>query len=203
MTFREVFDQLRERFTAQDWWPADGPFEIVIGTVLTQNTAWGNVERALANLKAPTAFDPHKILAMPIADLMTAIRPAGSYVRKAQTIRDLAVWYVQNAVSAQSIATDSLRADLLKIKGVGPESADVILLYVFERPRFIFDTYARRMLAGLGWSVGHDYESTRLLHEAAIRADGFRTAELALFHALIVTAGKHAGKDGWAQIFAA
>ena len=203
MGFRDVYNRLDQLFSIEDWWPAESSFEIIVGAVLTQNTSWDNVERALANLEALVSFDPDEILSTPLEDLMDSIRPAGSYVRKAQTIKDLASWYLRHSPSAKLVDTDALRVSLLETHGVGPETADVILLYVFERPLFIFDTYARRMLAALGFNVGRDYESTRILHETKIREEGFSAAECAAFHALIVTAGKSAGRDGWPSILQA
>ncbi|WP_406712325.1 endonuclease III domain-containing protein [Trueperella pyogenes] len=200
MSFRDVYDRLDQLFSVEDWWPAESAFEIIVGAVLTQNTSWGNVEHALVNLEAVTSFHPDKILSIPLEDLMASIRPAGSYARKAQTIRDLASWYLRQSSSAKLVDTGDLRISLLETHGVGPETADVILLYVFERPLFIFDTYARRMLRALGLKVGRDYESTRILHETTIGEEGFSVAELATFHALVVTAGKSAGRDGWLPI---
>lgn len=171
-------------------WPAEHRFEILVGAVLTQNTAWRNVERALANLRARDALSARAIAAMPHERLAETIRPAGYYRTKATYLKNLA-GRLESAGGFQALArrsTAELRADLLGVKGVGPETADAILLYAFERPVFVVDAYARRLLQRLGWPGGDaSYDGLRGVFEAALPAS---VQVLARCHALIVAHAK-------------
>lgn len=198
--FRSLYECLAAQFHIECWWPGESNFEIMVGAVLTQNTTWTSVEQAIANLKAADMLTPAAIVSCPAAILEGLIRPSGSYTRKAATLKHLAAWLEEHGERAGSIDSAALRASLMGIHGVGPETADDILLYVFDRPVFIFDAYARRMLDATGMSVGTDYEKTRLLHEDAVAHTGLSVSEFAHFHGLIVTAGKHARTVGWTTL---
>ena len=162
----------------------------MVGAVLTQNTAWRNVERAIDNLKAAALLEPERILHCEHAALAGALRPSGYFNVKAERLRHYCRWYLEAggfAVLARW-PTEKLRHALLGVKGVGPETADDILLYAFERPVFVIDAYTRRLFSRLGLcapDVG--YEGLRHDFERALPPD---VALLNEYHALIVAHAK-------------
>lgn len=173
-----------------DWWPAETAFEVLVGAVLTQNTAWRNVERAVANLRAEALLDPEALLEAPAERVAAAIRPAGYFNVKAQRLRNLCRAYLEagGLDGMRREETAPLRARLLAVKGIGRETADDILLYALERPVFVVDAYTRRILARLGWIAGDEgYEALRGAVEAALGPD---TAAFNELHAQIVALGK-------------
>lgn len=138
------------------WWPARTPFEVAVGAVLTQNTSWGNVEKAIQALAAHDALQPAAILAAPPETLQAWIRPAGYFRQKAARLHTLARWW-QNALGDDPHAQpdparrdEDLRQELLELKGIGPETADSILCYAFARPVFVVDAYTARLAVRLG-----------------------------------------------------
>lgn len=174
----------------QRWWPAESPFEVMVGAVLTQNTAWSNVERAIANLKKAGALVPETIISVHPRRLATWLKPSGYFNVKAKRLRALCRWLVnQGGVRRLStLPTDVLRPALLSVNGVGPETADDILLYAFHRPVFVIDAYTRRLFARLGEMTGdEDYETLRAKFEAVLPADAALFNE---YHALIVRHAK-------------
>ena len=188
----EIYELLYGRFGPQHWWPGDGRFEVIIGAILTQNTNWGNVEKAINNLKAADAVDAAAIHRMDTAKLAELIRPAGYYNIKANRLKNFLNWFFDNfdgdleALAAMS--TDVLRAELLGVKGIGPETADSILLYAFQRDVFVVDAYTARIM------VRHrliepeiDYEQLRDFFESYLPADSKLYNE---YHALLVRLGK-------------
>jgi endonuclease-3 related protein len=188
--FRGVYAALLRRYGPQHWWPADTPFEVMVGAVLTQNTAWINVERAIANLKARDALTPEAILALPDAQLAQLIRPSGYFNVKARRLKDYCHFYLDagglDALKRQS--TQRLRARLLAVRGIGPETCDDILLYAFARPVFVVDAYTRRLFTRLGLLGGdEDYEAIRARFEHALGHDAPLYNE---YHALIVRHAK-------------
>jgi endonuclease-3 related protein len=196
MPLHRVFDRLYARYGPQQWWPGETPFEVMVGAVLTQNTAWSNVEKAIANLQANHALSPAAILAAPPASLSEWLRPSGYFNVKAARLREFCRWYAERGELAglQSLATDALRRELLAVKGVGPETADDILLYAFARPVFVVDAYTRRIFSRLALISGEeDYETVRGFFERGLR--GSEEQRVALFneyHALIVIHAKEA-----------
>jgi endonuclease-3 related protein len=126
-TLRAVFRRL---FAHYGWWPAETSFEVMVGAVLTQNTAWSNVERAIARLRAGGALDPQRILTLPSPDLAETLRPSGYFRVKAEPLRSLCRWYLERGgrASLEIRDTEAIRADLLAVHGIGPETADDILL---------------------------------------------------------------------------
>jgi len=192
--FETVFRALYAFHGPQNWWPGETPFEVMVGAVLTQNTAWTNVEKAIANLKANACLDPRCIAEARPEVLAEWLRPSGYFNVKAARLRAFCHWYLEqggHAALAQ-MPTGELRRRLLGVKGIGPETADDILLYAFERPVFVIDAYTRRLFTRLGLVSGaEDYERLRELFEGALRE---RTPDpVALFneyHALIVMHGK-------------
>ena len=190
-----VFETLLAHHGEQHWWPGDTPFEIMVGAVLTQNTAWTNVERAIANLVAKGKLDPHAILRARHDHLAAWIRPSGYFNVKAKRLKSFCRWYVDNGgyEGLQGWKTERLREGLLSVNGVGPETADDILLYAFERPVFVIDAYTRRLFGRLGAGPSSDhYESWRAYFENHLLNSGLDT-DVGLFneyHALIVIHAK-------------
>lgn len=187
---RRVHRDLLRVHGAQHWWPGDTPFEIMVGAVLTQNTAWTNVERAIANLKAAGALTPAAIVAAHPKRLAAWLKPSGYFNIKARRLKAFCRWLLEQGgeIALATRDTQDLRAALLDVYGVGPETADDILLYAFARPVFVIDAYTRRLFGRLGLIAGTEpYEDLRAAFERALGPD------LALFnelHALIVAHAK-------------
>jgi endonuclease-3 related protein len=175
-TLPAYYRALRRRFGPQHWWPGETPFEVMVGAVLTQNTSWKNVERAIAALKAAGALEPRTIHAMSAPALAALIRPAGYFRVKARRLKSLVAWFVGRAGGRverlADVPTDALRAELLQVHGVGPETADSILLYALERPVFVIDQYTWRVLSRHGWVPEETgYEEMRELMESKLKPD--------------------------------
>lgn len=138
----------------RDWWPADTPFEVIVGAILTQNTAWSNVESAIANMKEAQLLEPKSIKKVSIKMLEKAIRPSGFYRQKAKRLKDfnnyLMTRYGGNLDVMFAQPLYELRMELLGQKGIGPETADSILLYAGNKPVFVIDAYTRRLVGRLG-----------------------------------------------------
>jgi endonuclease-3 related protein len=173
-TVRSVYRKLMDAYGPQGWWPADEPFEVLIGAVLTQNAAWTNVEYALAHLRAAVPLEPEPILALDDERLGELIRPSGYFNVKARRLKALCQ-HVVDAGGLDALAakdTRSLRHDLLSVNGVGRETADDIVLYAFHRPVFVIDAYTRRIFARLGRIEGNEgYEHLRGAFEQALGPD--------------------------------
>lgn len=189
---RRYFSVLQEHYGTTHWWPGESPFEIAVGAILTQNTAWTNVENAIANLKRERLLTPGAIEAAPAERLEQALRPSGYFRVKARRLRSfcefLNVRYRGSVARMAKQPLESLRAELLAVHGVGPETADDILLYACGHPVFVVDAYTRRILARHG-EVKPDigYEALRGHFEETL------PAELRLYreyHALLVLTGK-------------
>lgn len=198
-SFRDLLAALRRELGEASHWPAQSGFEIMTGAVLVQHTSWRGVQRSLEHLRRAGALDPAVLLSMDEATLAGLIRPSGFMTGKARSLRALAAWLTSGpGRSATTLDDDALRARLLALPGVGPETADVISLYVYHRPRFIWDAYARRMLSAVGYPVGRDYEGTRRLLEPVVAGEGLSAAEHQELHWLVVTAGPSArARGGW------
>jgi len=186
-----VYRDLARHFGPQHWWPARTPFEVMVGAILTQNTAWSNVEKAIANLRAARALAPRAIAEMDLRRLARLVRPSGYYNQKAKRLRDFIRWMLDRygSVAAMRRAPAArLRAELLARNGIGPETADSILLYALGKRSFVIDAYTRRALARLGLARGSEpYEELRDLFERNLP----RSKELyGEYHALLVVLGK-------------
>lgn len=200
LSFRELFDLLAAQVKAGIWWPGETRFEIALGAVLTQNTAWTNVERALGNLRDAGLLHPQGILAVDEAHLGELVRPCGYWRTKTTYVKTLTAWFVVHDSRAQGLPTDDLRAELLTLRGIGAETADDLLLYVYNRPVFIYDLYARRLLGAAGFGDFQTYERARTALDSRVATCDFSVTELATFHGLIVDAGKIARSlGGWNQ----
>lgn len=186
---RKYFDILLRRYGPRGWWPAESPFEVVVGAVLTQNTAWINVEKAIANLKREKLLDPARIRDVDIHRLAEVIRPSGYYNLKAKRLKAVVEWWLRHDPEAP---LDVLRAQLLDVNGVGPETADSILLYALNRPSFVVDAYTKRLLTRHGLAAEEvGYDDMKRLFVAALPGDVGLYNE---YHALIVEVGKrHCG----------
>ena len=187
---RTLYERLFATYGEQGWWPAETAFEVMLGAILTQNTAWTNVERALGRLKDRIALAPEALLELEEAALAEAIRPSGYFNVKARRLR--AFCDALLAAGGESVlatwATPHLRAWLLAIPGVGPETADDILLYAFDRPVFVVDAYTRRLFRRMGLLDGDEgYETIRERVERALGPDSVSLNE---YHALIVRHAK-------------
>ncbi|QPL06316.1 MULTISPECIES: endonuclease III domain-containing protein [Actinomyces] len=199
---RRVLERLRRALGEVEPWPGQCDLEYVCGAVLVQNTAWTNVQRALDALREATAFDERRLLALDDDELRTLIRPAGFMRAKSATLRSWASWSLSPAGrGAEHLDDDALRDALLALRGIGPETADVIALMVFHRRRFIFDAYGRRLLAQAGYNVGRGYEPTRRALEERIDAEALSLAELVEIHGLILEAGKRARAAGGWEVY--
>jgi endonuclease-3 related protein len=146
----DLYSRLYEAFGPRDWWPGDSPFEVIVGAILTQNTAWRNVKKAISNLKATSLLSPHALYDVPVQDLATVIRPAGYYNIKARRLKHFVRFLFQesdgNLDHLLDQEVETLRGKLLSINGIGPETADSILLYAGDKPTFVVDAYTRRIL---------------------------------------------------------
>ena len=194
MTFAEVYKILSSHYGPQHWWPGDSPFEVMVGAILTQNTAWTNVERAIDNLKSRACLTPQTILELPLPALAECLKPSGYFNVKAQRLRNFCQWYVENGeykiLSRWDTAT--LRQQLLTVNGVGAETADDILLYAFDRPVFVIDAYTRRLFSRLSLvKIELSYEALRHQFETALKTNAALFNE---YHALIVHHAKHVCK---------
>ncbi|MEW5756703.1 MAG: endonuclease III domain-containing protein [Pseudomonadota bacterium] len=189
---RRVYAQLLSYYGPQDWWPADTPFEVMVGAILTQNTAWSNVEKALASLIRENLLEAEVIIAAPQPRLAACLRPSGYFNIKAKRLQSYCHWYLQSGGfdALNTRETADLRRALLSVNGIGPETADDILLYAFERPVFVIDAYTRRIFARLEMIAGDEsYEELRAMFEEALGPDVTLFNE---YHALIVAHAKEA-----------
>ena len=188
----EMYKRLLSFFGPQNWWPADTPFEVVIGAILTQNTNWKNVEKAIENLKKEGFLSIPELYNISEQRLASLIRPAGYYNIKAKRLKNFISHVMENhngdLEDLFSLDTESLRKELLSIKGIGPETADSILLYAAKRPVFVVDAYTYRILRRheLIWDDA-SYDELQELFMKDLPHDETLFNE---FHALIVETGK-------------
>jgi endonuclease-3 related protein len=188
----EIYRLLLDFFGPQHWWPGETPFEVAVGAILTQNTSWTNVARAIANLKAAGCLDPRKLHEMDPEQLETLIRPAGYFRIKAKRLKNFLGWlcdgYDGDLANLASGNTARLREELLDLSGIGPETADSILLYALGRPVFVVDTYTARVTVRHGL-IGSDldYQQLQALFLSNLEPE---VALFNEFHALLVRTGK-------------
>jgi endonuclease-3 related protein len=187
-----IYDLLFVRFGPQHWWPVETPFEVIVGAVLTQNTNWGNVEKAIANLKKAKTLTPEKLHSLKPAKLAKLIRPAGYFNIKASRLKNLIGWlfmnYAGKLAKLKNIPTHQLRGQLLGVSGVGPETADSILLYALNRPVFVVDAYTKRILSRHHLiKFEAEYEQIRAFFESNLPEN---TQLFNEYHALLVRTGK-------------
>ena len=171
---RAIYRKLSRAWGRQHWWPAETPFEVVIGAILTQNTSWTNVERAMDNLRLAGALSVEGIHNLSVPKLEKLVRPSGYFRQKAQRLKKfvefLDVTYDGSLTRMFATSTQQLRAELLGQNGIGPETADAILLYAGNHEIFVVDAYTRRILERhLALSAGVKYEEIRNLIERALQ----------------------------------
>jgi endonuclease-3 related protein len=187
-----AYDQLFATFGSQHWWPGESTCEIVLGAILTQNTAWTNVERALQQLRQQRLLSIAGLRNVSVEELAEWIRPAGYYRQKAQRIRNFVQFLDQTYEgSLEALFQDDLptaRQGLLSVRGIGPETADSILLYAGRFPTFVVDAYTARVLKRHGWIEPEaDYDAIKDFCESQLPRD---TQLFNEFHALLVRVGK-------------
>jgi len=185
---RDVYDRLAARYDVRGWWPADGPFEVIVGAILTQRTAWTNVEKALVNLRRAGALSPAAMRSLPDGELAELIRPSGFYQGKARKLRAfldlLAETFAGDLDRLLATPGNELRPSLLATHGIGEETADAILLYAARQPFFVIDAYTRRTFSRLGVRPGGDaYGDWQRLFEESLPKEAALYGE---YHALIV-----------------
>jgi len=185
-----VFRLMLEAYGPQHWWPGDSPFEVMVGALLTQNTNWQNVEKAIINLKSAGMLSAGSISGCELPRLETLIRPSGYFRQKAVRLQTLCRFFLEQGEipGLQAAETDNLRNQLLALNGIGPETADSILLYALNRPVFVIDAYTRRIFARLGL-IGPDagYPELQNYFTSRLPADAALFNE---YHALIVQHAK-------------
>ena len=196
----EVYHRLSNHYGTQYWWPAEHAFEVIVGAILTQNTAWTNVELALANLRNDNLLSYHSILSLSNHELEELIRPAGFYRRKAACLHAVCRWLealggIEN-LKRQSQTLN--RSSLLSICGIGEETADAILLYAFDQPEFVVDKYTKRIMYRLGFvRADCNYRELQAIFMSGIEVD---LAVFQEFHALLVEhAKRHCKKTSLCQ----
>jgi endonuclease-3 related protein len=189
---KELYQQLYEACGPQGWWPGDTPFEVAVGAILTQNTNWSNVARAIAALKGQDLLTPQALHDLPETELARLIRPAGYYNVKARRLKNFLDFlgnHFENSMARLAAADPaSLRPALLSVKGIGPETADSILLYGLHQLTFVVDAYTFRILSRHGLiPEAYSYEELRQLfmEHLPARVDLYKE-----YHALLVRLGK-------------
>lgn len=188
----ELYQRLFEAYGAQRWWPAKTPFEVIVGAILTQNTTWTNVVRALDNLQMADLFSAKAFRMTPLDDLAALVRPSGYFNAKARKLRALgeylAIYNDDLNALFSSKPLPELRNEILAVYGIGPETADSVLLYAGNLPTFVVDAYTVRILDRLGWLPGRgSYAEVQGLFHRSLPADAPLFNE---FHALLVAHGK-------------
>jgi endonuclease III related protein len=193
LDLRAYYDILFAAQGPQHWWPGRTPFEIIVGAILVQNTSWTNVARAIENLRRAKLLNPRAIENVPAPRLARLIRSSGCYRQKTKKLKNFVRFlrreYQGSLAKMFRAPTATLRDQLLAVIGIGPETADSILLYAGERPVFVIDAYTRRVLERHGLAPAKlGYEDLRQLFELNLAPDSTLYNE---FHALIVHTGKH------------
>ncbi|MCL1939753.1 MAG: endonuclease III domain-containing protein [Desulfovibrionaceae bacterium] len=203
-TLLSYYEAMLESLGPSRWWPGEHPLEIAVGAVLTQNTAWKNVEKALDRLRRKNALRLDSLLNMPLEEMEEALRPSGFFRLKAQRLRNLLLFFSsfpgwnQNPEAGrldflQTLSTQELRKALLHVHGVGPETADCILLYALDRPSFVIDAYTRRICGRHGFFPDDvPYGELREFFMRALPVDVSLYNE---YHALLVRTGNRFCKN--------
>lgn len=191
-TLLAYYSSMYERFGSQGWWPGRTRFEVIVGAILTQNTSWTNVEKAIRNLKSAGVLTHGKMHALGVKELSELIRPAGYFNIKARRIKNFTDHlFTRNNGSLDKLLNKKaleLRAELLSINGIGPETADSIVLYAARLPEFVVDAYTRRIFARHGLiRTDAGYEELKSLFSENLKPD---TPLFNEYHALIVKTGK-------------
>lgn len=187
-----VYHRLYKHYGPQHWWPGNSPFEVMVGAILTQSTAWQNVEKAISNLKGAAVLFPTSLRRLPLEEIERLIYPCGYYNAKTRKLKALVNWLRDtcddNLDRLFSNSTEELRKQLLSVHGIGPETADSILLYAANKPVFVIDAYTRRIVSRLGLAPHKDtYEDYLQVFKQVLPSD---TQLFNEYHALLVRLGK-------------
>ncbi len=179
-----IYNKLLGQFGPKCWWPADTPFEVVVGAILTQQTKWENVERAIKNLKERGLMDAEMLSKADLEELEESVRCTGFYRQKAKRLKGISGFFFENPDILKK-TKDELRDTLLSLNGIGEETADSIVLYAADKPKFVIDAYTKRICVCLG--IKGDYRELQSIFEDSLPQDVPLYKE---FHALIVEYGK-------------
>jgi len=183
----EIYFRLLDRYGDPHWWPGESPYEVIAGAILTQNTAWGNVEKAIKNFDG--RLSPEFVMSLDYSALAEIIRPAGYYNQKAGYLQTVTRWFGQYGYcveTVQALPMERVRRELLSLKGVGRETADSILLYAFDFPSFVVDAYTMRLIERLPLPATQGYDSVKAFFERHLKCD---VGLYNTYHALIVLNG--------------
>jgi len=189
----DIYHRLLGRFGRQHWWPAEEPFEVIVGAILTQSAAWTNVEKAIDNLRRAGALSPTKLRRLSAPRLARLVHPCGYYNAKALKLKSFALWlgnyYDDDLNRLFAVDTDDLRQQLLSVHGIGQETADSILLYAAGKPVFVIDAYTRRIFSRIGLGPEKDsYAGYQAFFMEHLPPDAEMSNE---YHALLVCQGKN------------
>ena len=190
----DIYHRLLDRYGPQHWWPAETPLEMIVGAILTQSAAWGNVEKAIGNLKAREVLSVDRLRQLPEGELARLIYPSGYYNVKAGKIKAFVDWlgahYDDNLDRLFALDVPALRQELLSVHGVGEETADSIILYAARKPIFVIDAYTRRIITRLGLVPSNNsYAAFQVFFMQRLPHDESMFNE---YHALLVRHGKTA-----------
>jgi endonuclease-3 related protein len=180
----KVYNKLLKELGPKNWWPADTPFEVIVGAVLTQQTKWENVEKAIRNLKERGLIDAEPLSRVDIEELEELIRCTGFFRQKAKRLKNISTFFHENPGIFEK-PTGELREVMLSLNGVGEETADSIVLYAADKPKFVIDAYTKRMCKCMG--IDGNYRELQSIFEGSLPVDVPLYKE---FHALIVEYGK-------------
>jgi len=185
---KKIYGKLHDSYGPRHWWPADSPFEVMLGAILTQNTAWTNVEKAITGLKQACDMTPEALLPLSTEKLQEVIRSSGYFRQKSTRLRGLCRflldYYEGDIPRMEEVPTQKLREQFLSLNGIGPETADSILLYALNRPVFVVDAYTVRLLSRLGYcGENSKYEEVQALFMENLEPDAAFFNE---YHALII-----------------
>jgi endonuclease-3 related protein len=188
-----IYHRLLAHFGPQHWWPAQESFEVIVGAILTQSAAWGNVEKAIANLRAAEVLSPRALRQLPLSELAALVHPCGYYNAKALKLKSFAYWlgnhYQDDLDRLFANNADDLRQQLLSIHGIGQETADSIILYAANMPIFVIDAYTRRIINRIGLAPDrNNYAAYQALFTGHLSPDAELFNE---YHALLVCLGKN------------
>ena len=190
-SLNQIYKIFFKAYGEQYWWPGDTPFEIAIGAILTQNVSWKNVETAIRNLKTEKLLSPKALYSAPDKKIAPLIRPTGYYNQKTKKINNFLKWFRNYNFSfkrLERVDLPALRDELLSINGIGPETADSILLYALSKNIFVVDAYTRRIFSRLGkFSEKSTYHEIQNFFHGHFKGD---TGDYNEYHALIVKHGK-------------
>lgn len=187
-----IYEKMFSHYGPRHWWPGETPFEVMVGAILTQNAAWTNVEKAIANLRSASCLTPQKIFALSPTELARLIQPAGFFRVKTKRLRNFLQFFLEtydgDADRMKQEPMEKLRSELLSVSGIGPETADSILLYALEKPTFVIDAYTHRILNRHHLCTEEEgYEELQQYFMDSLEP---KVSHFNEFHALLVNIGK-------------